>query len=68
MTTIKETLTKLATIDGFLAAALVDSDGGTLLGSEQRSTLNMEVASAGNTEVVRAKRKAQGDRRAAAER
>lgn len=58
MTTIKETLSNLTSIDGFLAAALVDADSGMVLGTEQRSTLNVDVASAGNTEVIRAKRKA----------
>ncbi len=60
MTTIKDTLAKLTTIDGFVAAAVVDADSGMVLGTESRSTLNLDVASAGNTEVVRAKRKTMG--------
>ena len=60
MISIKESLSKLALIDGFVAAALVDADSGMVLGTEQRSTLNLDVASAGNTEVVRAKRKTMG--------
>lgn len=54
---IKESLTKLNTLDGFLGACLVDSESGMLLGMEGGALINLEVAAAGNTEVVRAKRK-----------
>lgn len=54
---IKESLAALATVDGFVGAALVDSDSGMLLGKEGGGSLNLEVAAAGNTEVVRAERK-----------
>ena len=44
------------TIDGALAAALVDSTSGMLMGSAGGG-LDLELAAAGNTEVVRAKLK-----------
>ena len=54
---IKDALIKLNQLDGFIGAALVDSESGMLLGQEGGGQLNLEVAAAGNTEVVRAKRK-----------
>jgi predicted regulator of Ras-like GTPase activity (Roadblock/LC7/MglB family) len=53
---IQETLDKLLTTDGAMAAALVDSSSGLLLG-KAGSGLDLDVAAAGNTEVVRAKLK-----------
>jgi hypothetical protein len=58
MATIKEGLQKLGEVDGFIGACVVDSNSGMMLGSEGGgSVINLEVAAAGNTEVVRAKRK-----------
>lgn len=56
MTSIKQTLDDILTIDGAMCAAVVDSGSGMILGSAG-SGLDMEVAAAGNTEVVRAKLK-----------
>ena len=47
-------LETLAQIDGFIAAALVDSTSGLSL-SAQGSGLDLDLAAAGNTEVIRAK-------------
>jgi DNA-binding response OmpR family regulator len=58
MASLKETLTKLTEIDGFMGACIVDSTSGMMLGAEGGGAgLNLEIAAAGNTEVVRAKRK-----------
>jgi predicted regulator of Ras-like GTPase activity (Roadblock/LC7/MglB family) len=54
MSNIQETLDGLVDIDGAMCAALVDSSSGMLLG-KAGSGLDLEIAAAGNTEVVRAK-------------
>jgi hypothetical protein len=54
MATIKQTLDELLSLDGALCAAVVDSSSGMMLGSAG-SGVDLEVAAAGNTEVVRSK-------------
>lgn len=53
----KDKLAECMTIDGALAVALVDLSSGMALATEQGSAkgLNLEVAAAGNTNVLRAK-------------
>ncbi|KQX86733.1 hypothetical protein [Variovorax sp. Root473] len=54
MANIKQSMDELMTCDGALCAALVDSSSGMILG-QVGSGVDLEVAAAGNTEVVRAK-------------
>ena len=56
MATIKQTLDEILELDGAMCAAVVDSTSGMMLGSAG-SGIDLEVAAAGNTEVVRAKLK-----------
>src|SRR3982751_2898218 len=58
MASAKEALSKLMEIDGIIGACIVDSNSGMMLGSVGGGAmLNLELAAAGNTEGVRAKRK-----------
>ncbi|MET4577933.1 hypothetical protein [Ottowia thiooxydans] len=54
MANIKQTLDSLMELDGALCAAVVDSTSGMMLGSVGTG-VDLEIAAAGNTEVVRAK-------------
>lgn len=56
MTSINQSMQDLLSIDGAMCAALVDSSSGMILG-QLGSGLDLEIAAAGNTEVVRAKLK-----------
>jgi hypothetical protein len=54
MATVTDALKGLLGVDGALCAALVDANSGMMLGSAGTG-LDLELAAAGNTEVVRAK-------------
>ncbi|MBV9495056.1 MAG: hypothetical protein JOZ54_12475 [Acidobacteria bacterium] len=58
MANVKESLEKIMQSEGAVGACVVDSSSGMMLGSIGGGAgLNIEIAAAGNTEVVRAKRK-----------
>jgi hypothetical protein len=57
MANAKESLPKLLEIEGCLGACIVDSNSGMTLGAAGGTTVDLEIAAAGNTEVVRAKRR-----------
>ncbi len=54
MTNISDTLTALMAVDGTKCAAVVDSSSGMILG-QMGTGMDLDIAAAGNTEVVRAK-------------
>jgi len=53
----KALLDGLTSIDGFMASVLVDSTSGLSLATAGGGGIDLELAAAGNTEVIRAKRK-----------
>jgi hypothetical protein len=54
----KESLKELSKVDGFVAACIADSGSGMMLAAAGGgSEINIELAAAGNTEVMRAKLK-----------
>lgn len=55
MADIQEFLDKAVSIDGALGAALVDYETGTCLGTKGGGRLDMELAGANATKIVRAK-------------
>lgn len=54
--TVQEALDQLMGIEGAEGAAIVDYESGMTLGTEGGRELDMELAGAGNTEVVRSKK------------
>lgn len=56
MASINESMAALLQSDGAMCAAVVDSNSGMMLGSAGTG-VDLELAAAGNTEVVRAKMK-----------
>ena len=56
MANINDSLQALMQVDGAMCAAVVDANSGMLLG-KAGTGINLEIAAAGNTEVVRAKLK-----------
>ena len=56
MANVTQTLEEIMNIDGAIAAAVVDSNSGMVLG-KIGSGMDLDIAAAGNTEVVRAKLK-----------
>jgi len=50
-------ISQLKDLEGFVGGCLVDSDTGLILGTEGESNFDLNTAAAGNTEVVKAKRK-----------
>ncbi|KLO56964.1 hypothetical protein ACF8PL_17540 [Delftia sp. WSY_4] len=56
MANIKQTMDELMRCDGAMCAALVDYNSGMILGQDG-SGVDLELAAAGNTELVRAKLK-----------
>ena len=50
-------VSKMLNVDGALAAAVVDFDSGMLLAGGGSAAIDLEIAAAGNTEVMRAKMK-----------
>lgn len=56
MKTLNDNLKEILSVDGAMCVGLVDANSGMLLGAVG-SGIDMEVAAAGNTEVVRAKLK-----------
>ena len=57
MATAKDSLPKLLEIEGCVGVCIVDSNSGMTLASSGGAAVDLEVAAAGNTEVVRSKRK-----------
>lgn len=57
MSNLSQCLDGLMSLDGALCAAVVDYNSGMLLGSKGGQGIDVELAAAGNTELMRAKAK-----------
>ena len=57
MADVKTSLAQILKIDGCLGAALVDFESGMTLGASGTPGFDLEMAAAGNADVVRAKKK-----------
>jgi hypothetical protein len=55
MANINESLAELMSVDGAIGCALVDYNSGMILGKSGGGTMNLDLAAAGNAEVVKAK-------------
>ncbi len=54
--TIQDGLTKVMELDGAIGGAIIDFESGMTLGTIGGRNIDMELAGAGNTEVLRSKR------------
>lgn len=61
MANVKQSLKNANDITGAIGAALVDYESGMTLGTSGGGSLDLEVAAAGNTDVVRAKMRVMSD-------
>ena len=61
MANLTNSLAAVMQLPGAIGAAIVDMESGMSLGQAGGGTLNLEVAAAGNTEVVRAKMRVMAD-------
>ena len=57
MVNYDKTVSEMLNVDGALAAAVVDYASGMLLAGGGTPTIDLEIAAAGNTEVMRSKMK-----------
>ncbi|MBH24759.1 MAG: hypothetical protein CMH57_09970 [Myxococcales bacterium] len=55
---INASLDKFKSLNGYVGVSLVDSESGMMLGSDGGGSINMEVAAAANSEVIKSKRQA----------
>jgi len=61
MANLTNSLASVMQLSGAVGVAIVDLESGMILGQAGGGTLNLDVAAAGNTEVVRAKMRTMSD-------